>query len=254
MTLAPRRAAAFRRNVRAEERRSCRRGVIRVGISLLLIGMVASPRALEEDGQAWFNTTAIVGLGAPAATARWSLWLEGQARLGEDAGRLSQYILRPGIGLRLGDAWSAWAGYARIGSERPFAARATDEDRGWQQLLWSGRGAGFDLTSRTRLEQRWVETGDDTGWRLRQFARASHPLRAASPFAWVGWDEVFVDLNDTDWGADAGLRQNRLFAGIAWTAAPGARLEVGYLNVWSLRARREDTVNHVASFSLFLRY
>ena len=67
---------------------------------------------------------------------------------------------------------------------------------------------------RTRFEQRFVESGNDTGLRLRQFLRAQRELPGCPPLMLVCWDEIFFDLNDTDWGQSSGFGQNRIFAGL----------------------------------------
>jgi hypothetical protein len=46
----------------------------------------------------------------------------------------------------------------------------------------------------------------------------------------VGWNEIFLNLNDTDWGAQSGFDQNRLFAGPGYGFTPMLRVQAGYLN------------------------
>jgi hypothetical protein len=128
-----------------------------------------------------------------------------------------------------------------------------DEHRPWQQLTWNIPVDGFTLVSRSRLEQRFVEDGSETGWRLRQFLRASRPFGADGRRYVTAYDEVFLELNDTRWGQRAGLRQNRAFAGIGWFI-DGPRktaVEVGYLNQWVDRPG-EDRMNHILSINLFV--
>ena len=57
------------------------------------------------------------------------------ARFGEDVGRLSQSILRPGVGYQLSDTVSAWVGYGRVTNHQP--GDDVGEDRIWQQLSWN---------------------------------------------------------------------------------------------------------------------
>ena len=40
-----------------------------------------------------------------------------------------------------------------------------------------------------------------------------------------------MGLNDTEWGAVAGIDQNRLFGGVGLPIASGGRVEFGLLNV-----------------------
>ena len=88
-------------------------------------------------------------------------------------------------------------GYAWIRNDPPGGA--IDEQRIWQQLTW---GRPYDWGTpllRTRLEQRFDERRSDTGWRLRQFARWTKPVSPESRLGYRVWDEVFYDLNDTNW-------------------------------------------------------
>ena len=56
-----------------------------------------------------------------------------------------------------------------------------NEERGFQQRNWTmGKPWGGELSSRTRLEQRWRSAGDAMGWRLREMLRYEKPLRAGS--------------------------------------------------------------------------
>ena len=69
----------------------------------------------------------------------------------------------------------------------------------------------FGLASRSRLEQRFREgSQDDTGWRFRQFIKLTRSILDDGPLYWSLWDEVFLNLNDTDWGAQSGLDRNRM--------------------------------------------
>lgn len=220
----------------------------------LSVAAVAPARAdLHHDSGGWLMLFAN-GSFAPASPdlARLRWWFDLQPRFTEDSD-FEQLLVRPGVGWDVGGGASLWLGYAYIDTDPP--ARASfDEHRIWQQFLWSTKLQSLGLQSRTRLEQRFVETGSDTGWRLREFVKATYPLAFQSRLGLAVYDELFVDLNDTDWGADGGLSQNRLFAGFAWKLDDGghAVAELGYLNQWIGTTGRQDTMNHLASFNLLL--
>jgi hypothetical protein len=129
------------------------------------------------------------------------------------------------------------------------------EHRPWQQLTWNIPVGDVTVQSRTRLEQRFVETDGDTGWRLREFVKTTVPLSADKRVFASVWDELFWDLDDTDWGQRAGFRQNRAFVGPGWFLGEGKQvsLEVGYLNQWVDRPG-EDKLNHVLSIWLFVNF
>jgi hypothetical protein len=215
----------------------------------LAMALAARPaRADTRDNWVWLNVTA-----QGPVSGKILAWAEVQGRFGDDASRLSQSILRPGIGYQLSPRVSLWVGYGRItGHNR---GKDVGENRLWQQLSWNaGEVAGGALTTRTRLEQRFVNTGSDTGWRLRQLVKFNRPLRKGGDTSFVLTSETFIALDDADWGARSGFDQTRNFAGIGFTVAPKTRLEVGYLNQYINQAGANDRMNHIGSASLLARF
>jgi len=225
-----------------------RMSVMRAGI-LICTGLLGcATGGVDHGGQVWaqFAGQGDLGRVAPALEgARW--WFDGHARHAVEG--VDTTIVRPGLGLNVGEGMSAWLGYAWI-REWAGGGENIDEHRIWQQFLWATPLDPFTLTSRTRLEQRFHESGDDVGWRFRQFLRLDY-LIEGSPARLVAWDELFFDLNETDWGADPGFRQNRLFAGVGWDLDEAWRFETGYLNQYFHRSSRADSMNHVLSVNFF---
>lgn len=140
-----------------------------IGPSLFLLSLAAitAPAAAEDDTQAW---TSLVIQPAPGPEASWLFSFDAHARWRDDAGQLGITILRPAIGWRLNSKVDLWAGYADVDIDTGTVAIA--EQRTWQQasIQW-GEVLGGQVSSRTRLEQRWRDTGDDTGDRVRQLVR-----------------------------------------------------------------------------------
>lgn len=222
----------------------------RLLVAALALGLLAATPALadDHDAQAWGNVT-----WQGPVSGKLLLWAEAQERFGDDVGRLSQSILRPGVGWQASKTVQLWAGYGRITNHNRGAD--VSEDRTWQQLSWNaGQVGGGTLTTRTRMEQRWVETGSDAGWRLRQLVKYSRPVKPGADLHLVAISEVFFALDDTDWGARSGFDQVRNFAGVGFSVAPKARLEVGYMNQYIERPGPNDRMNHIASFNLLGRF
>jgi len=182
---------------------------------------------------------------------RW--WFDGHARFFEDANGYGQSIVRPGVGYAIGERSTLWAGYGWIRSS-PANRADFDENRIWQQWTTSIAISSANLSWRSRLEQRFVEGGDDVGWRFRQFIKVSQPLAFQSRLRLVAYDEVFIAFNDTDWGAQSGFDQNRLFAGLGWQFQKGRNVEAGYLNQFVRRRGRDNLMNHILSLNLLLRF
>jgi Protein of unknown function (DUF2490) len=223
---------------------------------LLLVFLWSNAEAdIDEDFGVW---GAIQGQGSfvdsGSEMGRWQWWMEGQGRFFNDAAKLGQSIIRPGLGYKLSDNVSIWLGYGWIATW-PVGRDPTDEHRIWQQLSWSKPYSWGNLATRTRLEQRFLSNGDDTGWRFRQFIKYTHPLFTERTYLSV-WNEVFVNINSTDWGATSGFGQNRIFAGLGVfiDSKRHYRFELGYLNQFIDHKNRTDRMNHLISASLFIRY
>lgn len=216
--------------------------------ALLLAG--AARAQVTQDAQLWFNAT-VQG----AVSGDVVYFAEVQPREADDVSRLQQVILRPAIGVRISSAVTLYQGYAHVvlpqagGPDR-------NEDRSFQQVSWTlGRTGRGELSSRTRLEQRWLSDGEDVGLRLRQMARYALPLgRARAGVAALGSVEGFVALNDTDWGARAGFDQVRTFLGLEVPIRGRSTIEAGYLNQLVNDPGGRSRVNHVLSIGLFVRH
>ncbi|WP_348643667.1 DUF2490 domain-containing protein [Methylocystis sp. L43] len=230
------------------------------GGSLLGIFATAGPAAaVDEDFRIWENVTTIAKLGSiDPSLEKWRLWLESQGRFRNDGATADQALGRAGVGYALSDKVSLWLGYAHIATF-PQDAKTQHENRIWQQVLLTDKATFGDMTSRTRLEQRFIQNVNPVEWRLRQFVRFSHPLWENAPLSLVLWDEVFVRLNSTTPSTRFGFDQNRGFAGLGYSFSEKARVEVGYMNqliqsrVVSRREQKFDhRINHILSVSMFL--
>lgn len=222
-------------------------------ISIVLLLVCVNAHA-SEDWHTWGAIVATGKLGGADSPLRY--WLEGQGRFNDDSSRFNQGILRGAVGRDIAARATLWAGYAFIPSDPQNRRDDIVEHRAWQQLTWSAEQpvAGFALATRTRLEQRTIESANDTGWRFRQLVKLTRPLGTGGVAYWSFWDELFVNFNDTDWGADGGIDQNRVFAGIGIKLAASAKAEIGYMNQFVRRANRDDAHNHILSLTLLLAY
>ena len=226
-------------------------GMSRTAAAIFAAALFTAAPALADDihdGQAWLNVTATGSL-----KGKLMGWGEVQARFGNDVSRLSQSIIRPGIGYQVNKDLILWVGYGRITNHN--IGPDVGEDRLWQQVSWTaGKLGRATVSTRTRMEQRFVETGSDTGWRLRHLFKYDLPLREGGTTNFVITSETFIALDDTDWGARAGFDQIRNFVGLGFKVAPKARLEAGYMNQYIDRRGPTDQMNHIASANLLVRY
>jgi hypothetical protein len=228
--------------------------LIRLACALLLLAPALRARAQNEDFGIWVGGF-VNGKLPPAlndTSGSWRLWLDVQLRFGDDASTFAQGIIRPGVGYSLSRAWTVWLGYAYIRTEPPYASTSTYESRLWEQATWSGRVGGSRLSSRTRLEERFVSTGSQTGWRLREFVKLIVPI--ASRWSGVVSDEFFYNLNSTNYGATAGPDRNRFFIGPGVSVSPTVTIEFGYLHQYTFRNNAPDKIDNVLAASVFWNY
>lgn len=214
----------------------------------------AAHAEMQQDEQIWLNLTAMGPISGDLLA-----FGEVQPRVGNAASGFDHGILRGAIGWKISPALSVYQGYAHI--QTPGVREDVRENRSFQQISWTiGNPFGGELSSRTRLEQRWRSDGNDVGWRLREFIRYKKPLKQGGnwPNALV-YSEIFVAFNDTDWGARAGFDQIRNFIGLEIPVGGASTVEAGYLNQFIDRRPdpgrpNADRMNHVASLALFVRY
>ena len=227
-------------------------------ISVIIALSIASPtRAeLDQQGGGWLiagGSGSLEAVSPKLSRLRW--WFDFQARFFENTDGLGQTIVRPGLGWAITESTSVWIGYGWI-RDYPTNRSDIDENRIWQQFLWKGKAGQWSLQSRTRLEQRFIQTGSDVGWRLRQFVKVLYPLLDSPRLRFAAYNELFLALNSTDWGANAGFDQNRLFLGfnVPLGAAQPIHAEFGYLNRYVELASGRGRMDHLGIVNLILSY
>lgn len=221
--------------------------LVRLVLAGFALASAGAAHATDEDTQVWSVVNATGALNDKVVLA-----VDGQARFSDDASRLGQLIVRPSVGWRLDSTKTASLGYAYIRS-KPMGRPEAHEHRGWQQLSYrlAGDGKGVTLTGRTRLEQRWVEGRDGTGWRIRQQIRMTAPVK--NSVRGVAWTEPFVGFNETPWGQRDGLQLWRSFAGLSVPISRTVTLEPGYVHQHAFR-RGPDAVTHAAAVWINLQF
>jgi hypothetical protein len=204
----------------------------------------------SQDEQFWLNLTSMGSIKDDLV-----YFAEIQPRIGDGISRIDQALFRGAIGWKFSPSVTLYQGFAHI-VVPVEGGKDVNEERSFQQINWTlGKPWAGELSTRTRLEQRWRSDGDDMGWRLREMLRYEKPLNPGSDaLNALVYAEGFVALNDTDWGVRGGFDQLRSFIG-AEVGLPGAStLEVGYLNQVINQRGGDTRVNHVASVTLFFRH
>lgn len=213
----------------------------------LLLALAAAPASATDDDLHFWGSATVAG----PVKGDVLLWLEGQARAGyEDVG-FRQIIIRPAVGVKLGEKGSAYIGYAfvRTGDERDLQT----ENRFWQQLgytIWQQGRA--HLTGRTRMEERLFEGDGALAWRLRQQVRLDVKL-GGKGLRGVVWSEPFINLNAPLPGMRTGVDRWRNWAGVHVPITDKVAVEPGYLNQY-VRRRGTDLQDHVINIAFVMRW
>jgi hypothetical protein len=226
-----------------------------LALTLLAFLFVPAAHAQFTDSGLWFSASGTGKLPQQMNDAKgsWRLWTDGQLRLGDNMSRFSQGLIRPGVGYALNPAWTVWLGYAYIRTDQPYAKTPSNEQRVWEQLSWQRLIGRTDLSSRTRLEERFHSAGSDTGVRFRELGKVMHPLGKGVWLISV-YDEIFVNLNTANFGPKAGADRNRFFAGPGFNVGPPLRFEVGYLNQYTFNNNGPDRIDNIFSINAFWNF
>lgn len=221
---------------------------------LLCVALSSVAFAADDDNGAWLILSTADTFKSDGGDSRWQYSFDAQARYFDLGSGINQYLLRPGIGWKISSNVNAWAGYARIRS-RNRAGNSIDEDRFWQQLDWrAGTMLGGKLAMRTRLEQRSLSSGDDTGLVLRFMTKYTRSLGGQGNTNLIVSIEPFIKLNDTDWGGDTGLGQNRSVLGLGWQVTEKIAMEAGYMHQYIWVDNGTDRVNHLGVLHIKARF
>lgn len=213
--------------------------------------ILPSPLRAEtiEDGRYWFALATQGKL--PAQNWGWSF--DVHQRFRDEGAQADNFFVRAGVSYQMTPKTSIGLGFDHV-VNHPAGKEANDENRLWQQIAYKFDPIlGVNLSSRTRLEQRWREGGDDTAYRFRQMIRATMPLIVNPKLSIVAYDELFINLNNTDWNVSRGNDQNRAFLGANWAFTPSTSIEMGYINQY-VNTRNIDRMNHILATTLRLNF
>ena len=219
-------------------------------ILIFFIFFNLNTHALETNFASW---TGIFINGK--ATENLGFYLETQSRLARPnpVSNGNRLLLRPAIRyLPWGDSRLQFhLGYGWT----PNFSPSRNENRIWQQVLRQEDHDQWWWALRLRTEQRWIQFTNQTAHRLRLFARLHHYFSDDKKFGLSLWNEIFFNLNDVHSGPKAGLDQNRFFIGPHFVLSPKARVEVGYMNLYTSRCRAlDDLDSHVYTLYVYLDF
>ena len=214
--------------------------------AMLVAGLAASPASAKSDSQLWTNLNVNVKLGD-----RWRLSEEGTVRFSDNRNGLYELEVNSLLGYRLNKVVTLWAGYTH-NPQYASGDFTVMEHRAREQVTFDGfakLGTGR-FNGRIRLEQRWREHVDGTGWRVRPYLKYSVPI--AGKTALNLSSEPFFNLNTTPFQGRTGLDRVRNLVTVSTPLTKSLSGEVGYLNQHGFVKNGPDTSDNVAYFGLAL--
>lgn len=192
-----------------------------------------------EDGRFWLTLSHDYHI-----NDRWRVNLHLQPRWREEGREFDQILYRPGIYYKVNPNLSFGAGYAYV-LTHSLNSGNTHEQRLWEDVIYQTNLTDeIKFLSRSRLEQRHLESYADVGHRFRQMVRFSMPTGLMNGLSAVFYDEYFVNVNTTEWGTFRGFDQNRAFVGVNYQFNKHVNADFGYLNQYVNRPNI-DVENHV---------
>lgn len=224
-----------------------RRAALLVVSALAALSWAGSAQA-REDEQLWTSANVNVKL-----SDKWRLQQELTTRFSDNRDGLYEVESVTLLGYRIAKDVTLAAGYVHnpqySGGDFTVMEHRAREQVTFDNVARIGSGK---LSARFRMEQRWREGVDGTGWRMRPYVKFSLPLAKGSKTSLVLSSEMFVNLNRTPFQRQDGLDRMRNLIAINTPLTKTLSAEIGYLNQHGFVRGGEDTTDHAASISLSL--
>lgn len=218
------------------------------GLALMLAGAsIAAPgQAATSDSQVWANGSVTAKL-----SEHWRLQEELTGRFSDNRNGLYEIESNTLLGYRLNKMITVWAGYTHD-PQYSGGDFTVMEHRAREQVTFDGLariGTG-KLSARLRLEERWREGVDGTGWRLRPYLKYSLPILGKTAINVS--TEPFFNLNTAAFQRQSGLDRVRNLVTVSTPLTKNLTGEAGYMNQHGFVRDGPDTSDNVAYFGLSL--
>jgi hypothetical protein len=213
------------------------------------VAAVASsqPASAASDSQAWTNAAANVRL-----SDRWRLQEEMTWRFSDKRSGLYEIESNTLLGYRLNKVVTVWAGYTHdpqySGGDFTVMEHRAREQVTFDSFADLGPGK---LTGRLRLEERWRNHVEGTGWRVRPYLRYSLPVFGQTALNFS--TEPFFNINATPFQKRSGLDRVRNLVTVSAPLTKAISAEAGYMNQHGFVRGGPDTSDNVAYLGLAVR-
>lgn len=210
----------------------------------MAIAVIPEAASARDDGQIWLTAGATIKL-----DDKWRLSEDVIARFSDNRSGLYEIEASTLLNFKVAKNVTLAAGYVHnpqySDGDFDVLERRAREQISLDNLARIGTGK---LSARLRMEQRWRENADGTGWRMRPYLKYSLPLRGKTSLTLS--NEAFVNLNTTAFQRQDGLDRMRNLIAINTPLLENVDLEMGYLNQHGFVRGGEDTSDHVASAAI----
>jgi hypothetical protein len=202
--------------------------------------------AASSDAQVWGTAGVNVTL-----TGKWRLSEELTTRFSDHRDGLYEIESNTLVGYRLSKVTTLWAGYTHdpqySAGHFTVMERRAREQATFDNVLKLGPGK---LSARMRLEHRWREGVDGTGWRLRPYVKYALPIRGKTALNLSS--EPFINLNTTSFQRTNGQDRVRNLVSVSTPITRRLTGEAGYMNQHGFVRGGEDSSDNIAYFALGL--
>jgi hypothetical protein len=216
-------------------------------IVFIFLAVIRPAIALEENEKLWVGVNVRKPL---SADQKWLYSLFTQSRLINKSHPWQSTLFEGGVGYSLFKDKSIWIGY-RWSAHNPNNG-FYQGNRLWQQLSWIISDKNLiKFFSRTRLEQTMYSDQSQLSFRLRELISVEFKNEVATKFSPLVYDEVFFQLNKTNYTSHQLVSENRLFLGVRLPTSADTFWEIGYINQYqfSTPLNNQNQMNHIASFT-----
>lgn len=205
----------------------------------VLLGYQNNVRATDDDTQQWSTINVRYKI-----NDEYFVNLLGQGRFALNDDRAHIYVIRPSVHYNFTGSTTGGIGYDYL-----YNDPGNDEQRLWQEILFSSNLGERSLSNRFRLEERFIKD-IPVIYRARYKLKANYPL-TYNRWSLIGSNEIFFNLNSRGTGPAPGLDQNRLFTGLGYSIGQYSSFEFGYQWRYLHRRDAENINDHILIFSLF---
>nr|WP_298790564.1 DUF2490 domain-containing protein [uncultured Allomuricauda sp.] len=193
-----------------------------LGVLMTSILTLNAQQPGEDEFGAWY-----MYFGTNKVAERFSIHTEAQFRFYETTSNFNQLLLRTGLNYHINPNAIATGGYGYISTDTSFlefpGETNTKEHRIFQQFILKNKVWEFLFEHRYRLEQRFLDFGDNTDTQHRARYRIQVTLPLTDTFFLNFYDELFINLQDNLFG------QNRLYAALGVHITNNSSVQFGYL-------------------------